>query len=221
MGENEQGGMLRVVVVIGLIALIASVVIGSIVVTKANMMKNTDRAVGVVAKTTKPYGDFNPNVTYDNYTPNPSAGSGYGDHEWYVPVVGDIPDNNWREYVITLTPNKDVWIDFDVNNNPKVPIRNDHDDISKRTLMIYQDNKLLSTKMGASLIDRNNLKANTKYVLVVKFFNNSGMTLVDQKYSAALWANLSALHSGTADGSAYNLNIELVEAATYDDNYND
>lgn len=220
MGENEQGGMLRTVVVVGIVALIASVIIGGIVATKANMTKNTDRAVGVVAKTTKPYGDFNPNVNYAKYTPNPSANSGYGEHEWYVPIVGDIPNNSWREYVITLTPDKDVWINFDVNNNPKVVVGNDHDDINKRTLTVYQGNKLLSTKRGTSLISHYNLKANTKYVLVTKFFNNSGQTLVDQMYDYP-WANLSALHSGTADGSAYNLNIESVEAATYDDKYND
>ena len=39
MGENEQGGMLRTVVVLGLIALIAAVVIGGVVYAKNNMQK--------------------------------------------------------------------------------------------------------------------------------------------------------------------------------------
>ena len=50
MGENEQGGMLRVVVVIGLIALIAAVVIGGVVVSKANMNKHIDNTTSLVAK---------------------------------------------------------------------------------------------------------------------------------------------------------------------------
>ncbi len=40
MGENEQGGMLRTVIILGLIALIAAVVIGGVVVSKANMNKH-------------------------------------------------------------------------------------------------------------------------------------------------------------------------------------
>lgn len=40
MGENEQGGMLRVVVVVGLVALIAAVVT-ALVITLKNKMKAT------------------------------------------------------------------------------------------------------------------------------------------------------------------------------------
>lgn len=40
MGENEQGGMLRVVVVVGLVALIAAVVT-ALVITLKNKMKST------------------------------------------------------------------------------------------------------------------------------------------------------------------------------------
>ena len=46
MGENEQGGMLRVVVVLGLIALIAAVVIGGVVYAKNNMQ---DKVVGTAS----------------------------------------------------------------------------------------------------------------------------------------------------------------------------
>ena len=45
MGENEQGGMLRTVVVAGLVALIAAVIIGGVVGMKASMTKNTAAAV--------------------------------------------------------------------------------------------------------------------------------------------------------------------------------
>ena len=40
MGENEQGGMLRVVVVVGLVALIAAVVIAAVILLK-NKMSDT------------------------------------------------------------------------------------------------------------------------------------------------------------------------------------
>lgn len=50
MGENEQGGMLRTVIVVGLVALIAAVITMGVVGLKASMTKNTDRAVDVVAK---------------------------------------------------------------------------------------------------------------------------------------------------------------------------
>ena len=50
MGENEQGGMLRTVVVGGVVALIAAVITMGVVGLKNNMTKNTDRAVGAIAK---------------------------------------------------------------------------------------------------------------------------------------------------------------------------
>lgn len=50
MGENEQGGMLRTVVVVGLVALIAAVIIGGVVVSKANMNKHIDNTTSLVEK---------------------------------------------------------------------------------------------------------------------------------------------------------------------------
>ena len=50
MGENEQGGMLRTVVVIGLVALIAAVIIGGVVVSKANMNKHVMATTSLVEK---------------------------------------------------------------------------------------------------------------------------------------------------------------------------
>lgn len=44
MGENEQGGMLRVVVVVGLVALIAAVVIFAVIKLKGTMTSTTDSA---------------------------------------------------------------------------------------------------------------------------------------------------------------------------------
>ena len=50
MGENEQGGMLRTVVVVGLVALIAVVITIGVIGMKASMTKNTDSAVSAIAK---------------------------------------------------------------------------------------------------------------------------------------------------------------------------
>lgn len=44
MGENEQGGMLRVVVVVGLVALIAAVVIYAVIKLKGTMTSTTSGA---------------------------------------------------------------------------------------------------------------------------------------------------------------------------------
>lgn len=220
MGENEQGGMLRTVVVIGLVALIAAVVIFAITGLKGNMRKNTDSAVGTIVTTKKPYSVVNPDVSYENYVPNPSNFSGYGDHPWYLPIIGDVPTGSWREVGITLRPSKNIWVDFDVNTNKKdVELVRDYDDVSKRDLKIYKDGNLVAHSTGNDLKNRINLSADTTYDMVIKYYNNSGFTFVDQHYKYE-WANLCALHSGTSDGSGYNLNVTSVEAATYEDKYN-
>jgi len=220
MGENEQGGMLRTVVVIGIIAMVALIITLGVVGLKNNMAKNTNSAVGTVVTTKIPFTVTNTNVNYEKYTPNPSNFSGYGDNPWYLPIIGDVPTGSWREVGITLRPSKNVWVNFDVNTNKKdVESVHDYDDISKRDLKIYKDGNLVAHSTGNDLINRINLSADTTYVMVAKYYNNSGFTFVDQHYKYE-WANLSALHSGTSDGSAYNLNVTSLEAATYDDKYN-
>ena len=52
MGENEQGGMLRVVVVVGLVALIATTIIGGVFATKASMNKHINDTTSLVEKQT-------------------------------------------------------------------------------------------------------------------------------------------------------------------------
>ena len=50
MGENEQGGMLRTVIIIGLIALIAAAVIGGVVAAKASMQGTQTTALQSISK---------------------------------------------------------------------------------------------------------------------------------------------------------------------------
>ena len=54
MGENEQGGMLRTVVIIGLVAIIAAVITMGVVGMKASMTKNSATGVNNVDKALKP-----------------------------------------------------------------------------------------------------------------------------------------------------------------------
>lgn len=88
---------------------------------------------------------------------------------------------------------------------------NDHDDVSKRSLKIYKKGLLVSSATGTGLMNKQWLDANNTHTNVTKFYNNSSQTLAGQMYDYP-WANLSALYSETADGSA-------VEAATYENKY--
>lgn len=79
MGENEQGGMLRVVVVLGLIALIAGVVIGGVVYAKNNMQNRIAGTASLVDKAIK-----------DN-KPVPSI------------AESDVPADAWQVYDMSKT----------------------------------------------------------------------------------------------------------------------
>ena len=50
MGENEQGGMLRTVVILGLVALIAAAIIGGVVAVKASMLDHQTTALQSISK---------------------------------------------------------------------------------------------------------------------------------------------------------------------------
>lgn len=52
MGENEQGGMLRTIVVLGLIALIALIVVSGVVIAKNHMTTTTLNTVSLIDKQT-------------------------------------------------------------------------------------------------------------------------------------------------------------------------
>ena len=217
MGENEQGGMLRTVVVIGIIAMVALIITLGVVGLKNNMSKNTNSAVGTVATAKVPYSVVNPDVTYEKYTPNSSSYSGWGDHSNYFPVVGDIPNNSWREDRLVVNSSARIYIRVDVNDNPEAMTpKNDNDDLPKRLLEVYDENgtRLVSTN---SLYDRVYLDKDKDYTLIVKYFNNSGQTFIERAADNSY--RMTNLLSGTDDGSSYRLNIKSFEAATYDAAY--
>ena len=86
MGENEQGGMLRTVVVVGLVALITAVITMGVVGMKASMNKNSDTASDTAAQNVIIDSSFKSPVTnldgkLNNWHQDPNR---FTDGEWVV-----------------------------------------------------------------------------------------------------------------------------------------
>lgn len=228
MGENEQGGMLRTVVVVGLVALIAAVVTMGVVSLKGSMIKNTDHAVGTVATVKLPYELKNPNISYQKYTP---GGSSWGHNGFSFPVVGDIPTGSWRDVKMVASSDKQITVAFDINNQFKSDkyVGNDNDDLSKRSVDMYSaaDGSLIKHIAGAGLRLGDNAKftmnGNTKYIFRIKYFNNSSKTFIEigEAVPGGGQSNqISNVFTSSTNGEAYKFNVESFEAATYEDKYN-
>ena len=75
MGENEQGGMLRTVVVIGIIAMVALIITLGVVGLKDNMKKNIDEAIPATMRLSLlNESDFRFTTHDGNDKPGPSLG---------------------------------------------------------------------------------------------------------------------------------------------------
>lgn len=208
MGENEQGGMLRVVAVLGLIAIIEAVVIFAVTGLKGNMHKNSDTAIYNVQKAGKPYqfNANNDNVSFDSYQ--------VGRLKWWngtfyrLPAMGDVPPDYWREVHVTLRADQISEVSFDINNyDLDVPRSasgeiNDCDVLSERSIQIYD---------GSRVISSNTLQANHDYTIVAKWHNGTSRTL----YEGRNESDRSAIVVGTPDGSAGSFTVTSVEGATY------
>ena len=225
MGENEQGGMLRTVVVVGLVAIIAIVITLGVVGMKASMTKNTDRAVGAVVMTKVPYTVQNADVNYVNYTPAASTPWELGENRFTFPIIGNIPPNSWREVRMEVESDKRTWFKLDINTNYKVSqLSNDngnnYDDIGRRQLLIYDANGNLIQKADYTQMESGHiyLEKDTPYVFDIKYFNDKEEPLVEDS-SKPDWHDLTMLYTGVDDGSAYNFKVKAFEAATYDDKY--
>ena len=213
MGENEQGGMLRTVVVVGLVAMVALIITLGVVGLKASMTKNTDKGVSFTATATKPYSVKNPEVTYKSYSPSTSTSDQitYGYNSFDFPLAGDIPTNSWREDVLTVTSTKRTYVLVDVNNMVAGSASNDNDDKPQRSIALYDEagNQLSFTH---DMYGKTWLDANKVYRIVVKYFNKSGKPMIG--------GTTPRIGTGTEDGSGYTFKILSFEAATYDDKYN-
>lgn len=208
MGENEQGGMLRTVVVIGLVALIAAVITLGIIGLKSNMTKNTDNAVGTVVTTKKPY--YSKDINFKDYTPSEYAWDG---PRYRLPYIGDVPPNNWRDIMIKLTVHdNDVFINYDVNNYLTNSGTNDNDDASKRFFEIRN----ASTNEVVVKNATGKLNAGSSYIVTLRYFNNKDEVLRDS-HNAGSRTSLNM--TATDSHSPISVKVDSVEAATYDDKY--
>ena len=210
MGENEQGGMLRTVVVVGIVAMVALIITLGVVGLKNNMTKNTATAVYNVEKTGKPY-QFNANngnVSFNSYKVGGWNGTFYR-----LPAMGDVPSDNWREVHVTIKANQTSVLSYDINNydydvpgglkvNPATGSTNDCDVLSERSVHIYE---------GSNVMSSNTLQANHEYTIVVKWHNGTSRTLYEGKNES----DRSAIVVGTPDGSAGSFTVTALEGATY------
>lgn len=214
MGENEQGGMLRTVVVVGLVALIAAVVMMGVVGMKASMTKNTATASYNVDKTLKPYPLENGGIIqFNKYQVTYWNGMNY-----FVPVNDNIQPGYWREVRATIMPETDVTAQVDINSydldNPnRKPEINDDDEVGKREVKMYEDGKLVQD-MGQGG-GKANLKAGHTYQLLVKYHNNLSRTIYDSDTKQRPGSHPTRFVIGTPDGSAGKVKITDLEAATY------
>lgn len=102
MGENEQGGMLRTVVVVGLVALIATIIIGGVIASKASMNKHVTATTLLVDKMA------NNNETTKGVTDNESKTIfRYGNFDGATKTVEiqgfDSSKPDWTQYSRDLT----------------------------------------------------------------------------------------------------------------------
>ena len=106
MGENEQGGMLRTVVVIGLIALIAIVIISGITLSKLNMNNHVDDTTSLVKKAT----DVATGVVTDDASTTIFGYGHFDDASKTVEIQGiDASKPDWNSYSRSLViPSKFV-----------------------------------------------------------------------------------------------------------------
>ncbi len=220
MGENEQGGMLRVVTVLGLIAIIATVVIFAIIGLKGQASNNRDAALYATQKVPKSFDNLNGgNVSVSSYTFN-----GIKDGQWngvFFPIqVNDkIPAGYWRKISIGIEPKQDSTVQVDVNNydldNPNWHGQNDNDEWGERDFKLYENGKLVgSLGWGITPV---RMQAGHSYELVLKYHNTSKYTLYDTMNKEAYWLKngISDIMLGTTDGSVGNYTVSNSEYTTY------
>lgn len=210
MGENEQGGMLRSVVVIGIIAMVALIITLGVVGLKDNMNKNTATAVYNVQKAPKPYPFVNNgNIQFDKYSMTYWNGPQYD-----IPVTENIKPGYWREVHATITPETDATMQVDINaydlDNPAQQSGNDADEVLKREIKMYENGTLIQDMGWGGT--KANLKAGHTYQLLVKYHNNLPRTIYD---TTGPGGTPTRFIIGTPDGSAGKVKITDLEAATY------
>lgn len=205
MGENEQGGMLRTVIVVGLVSLIAAVAIALVVGLKTDMKSKTETTSNIVA--TASHKDL-----FADFTPADTSWQG---SMFRIPVIGEIPPNNWREVHLKITPlNSDLKANTDVNvyltPTGKDEPGNDWDDTPKREV-VYRDAKSNEVASNSNIAT---LKEGVAYSILIKYVNHSHKTFYDPSDDGLRSSIRLEKVSGTGLAS---IRVDEIEAATYPD----
>lgn len=215
MGEKEQGGMLRNVVILGLIALISAVVIGVVVGLNHKMNVLGTNTVNAVDRTGKAYNTgLEETKHFDKYDDI----SGWGGKWLNLPRVGEIAPKQWREYRFDLKVSVKTPISFDINAYPLnqyAGTNNDWDDVSKRSIVATNTSTGQSfdiLKAGGNM-QRFEAEPNVVYHFDVKYYNDKSYTLSDVDAGGR---SSSALSVAT-QGQAFQIQVTNLEAATYSD----
>ena len=219
MGENEQGGMLRTVVVVGLVALIAMVITIGVVGMKASMNKNTNIAVGSVMTTQKPVLQKY-DTLYANYDPN-NTGWSHGPR-YRIPYIGEIPNDSWRDIYLDIEPKgsgeTNLMIDINEYTDKENPSGNN--DLASRLLITVQEDgnsKMTYIAGGSYNVGGVNLKDGKTYHIHMKIFNETGATIFDAVNDGSRTA---LIFNKVGSTDPVEVLIKNVTAATYDDKYN-
>lgn len=142
--------------------------------------------------------------------------------EWIfyqIPVKSNIKPDYWREVHMQLTPVQDSTVQVDINNydldNPSATADiNDNDVVSERVVYLYEGTTLVQNMWNGKGVG--NMKAGHTYQLLIKYHNGTDRTLYDINPSGPNGSNgMSRLVLGTPDGSAGQVKVDDVEAATY------
>lgn len=213
MGENEQGGMLRVVVVLGLIAIIAMTVIYGVTQMKAPITNARNNTVVAMQKVPVPVPGTSKEIHFKKWD---SATEAKPYHAYYLPDFGALAPKHWETIRIYLTALTDIDATTDTNlydrtiPNTNMSYQNDDDDVSKRQRIITdsQGNQTWST-----------LKAGESYMIQISSYNHRDVPLyhlyatnpVNNSWQAS---KLVVVPNETHDQGA---RIDRVEYAQYGD----
>lgn len=216
MGEKEQGGMLRNVIILGLIALIAAVVIGAVIGLNHKMNVLGTNTVNHVDRVGKAYNNkYEVNQHFEKYVVNVG-----GWHGKYLPMpnVGIIKPGQWREVHFDTRSKMDLALNFDINaysaNQPDDKIvGNDWDDVSKRSIQVTSETgEEIKPNQPNGYQPKYDTKANVTYHWVVKYYNNRAFDLKDE-----VNGHSSSSVNVVTDGKAFDIDVTNFEAATYNE----
>lgn len=212
MGENEQGGILRTVVVIGIIAMIAAVVIGTVIGLNHKMNVLSTNTMNHVNRVGKPYTTGLEEMKhFDKY----NDVSNWGGKWLNLPKVGNIKPNQWRECQFDLKVSMKTAISLDINAYPAnqhAGGNNDWDDVRKRSVVATNAN----TGQSFDIVKNGNTQhfeaePNVVYHFDVKSYNNKPYTLNDADAGGGATSAISV----ATHGEPFQIQVTNFEAATY------